>query len=643
MYQTLCGREKRPDGETVLGVMRMIDKERDEQEAYERGYDIEELVLQTQSGKQTFREMEQERDSLEEQNQKLRSRKQLWMILTFVTATILLTLCIVFFISSRNRNNGGKEPENGTTETGTKYRLCEDVESKIAEFNSKNGTYVATKRTILDAEYVAFSYGGSSNPEFTLLYRNEYSSVNEATKSEYSCWMEASQTISYSVPYTLQDDWSLLTPEPTMINGTKYIFFVQTKNDGTTSVVVLEPGMMNAGREQNVYDAVRNWFGLSIGNNVNPLAENSNETIILTTGHGNQYTFSASEEVRELVRNMGGHALACGQHFSCEFTDDGIVVTSLLYVKEGEYYGVVTATLAPVQATLKVVDATVGAYVSFNYNDMDFNGINTPSIDYIENPVSIGNGSGEKLFLPEYKRVAKQTLNFDDDHYWKDSAGFRYFGNDERQIISRMGVDVSEHDGKIDWKKMKDAGISFAIVRVGYRGPGEGTLEADKNARDNIEGALENGLDVGVYFCTQAITEAEGIAEAEFVLDFIKDYDINWPIVFDTEKWDPKNYPSLADGPRGNRISRDQRTAVTKAFLDRIAAAGYQAMVYTSINWSILNINRDELAEYPFWLASYTDKVTYRYDFNIWQYTSEGKVNGLTCKFDLNVLVKPWN
>ena len=81
-----------------------------------------------------------------------------------------------------------------------------------------------------------------------------------------------------------------------------------------------------------------------------------------------------------------------------------------------------------------------------------------------------------------------------------------------------FGVDISEYQGDVDWKKVKAAGISFAFIRVGYRGPGEGTLEADKTAAANLKGAIENGLDVGVYFCTQAITEAEGIAEAEFVL-----------------------------------------------------------------------------------------------------------------------------
>ena len=81
---------------------------------------------------------------------------------------------------------------------------------------------------------------------------------------------------------------------------------------------------------------------------------------------------------------------------------------------------------------------------------------------------------------------------------------------------------------------------------------------------------------------------------------------------------------------------------MTKAFVNRIKEAGYTPMVYASTNWSIMNVNRDEFADVPFWFASYSDKVTYRYDFQIWQYTSEGKVNGVPKKCDMNILLKPW-
>ena len=638
----------------------MADYDKTEQEAYERGYDIEELALRTQSGKRTLRELQEERDSLEEQNQALRGRKQTWMILTLVVSAILLTLCGVFwYVMSKNKQGGNAEPTPPATDKKESYRICSDVETKIREFNAQNGSYTASLKTVMDKEYVAFSYGGASSPEFTLLYRNEYTSAEDAEHGEYGSWMMTAQMIDYEVPYTLADDWSKLTPEPVIMGGTKYVLFVQQTGEYPTSVVVLEPGLMNVGKEQGCFDAVKNWFKLETGEQAWAKLEEPGstpddderffntsdlrKTIMLTTGHGNRYAFAASDEVLAQVREKGSGAFSFGERFSWSVEDDGIHIVSPLYVREGEYYGEVTATILPVQGTLKVSNATVGAYVSYNYADADFNGVNTPAINYIENPVSIPNGNDEKLYLPEYKKVAKNTFLFDKDHYWQDETGFRYLADDTGKITSMMGVDVSEHDGKIDWKKMKDAGIKFAIVRVGYRGPGEGTLELDKYVHDNIKGALENGLFVGVYFCTQAITEAEGIAEAEFVLNVIKDYDITWPVVFDTEEWNPKNYSHLKDGPRGNNISRNQRTAVAKAFLDRIADAGYQPMIYTSVYWSILNINRDELSEYPFWLANYVDKVSYRYDFNIWQYTSEGKVNGLTRKFDLNVLMKPWS
>lgn len=629
----------------------MDDRERTEQEAYERGYDIEELALRTQSGKRTLRELEEERDELDELNQTLRSRKQLWMILAIVIAAVLITVCGVFWYTVKKYRGSGTTETTKPTETVKKtYRVCNNVEDKIQKYNAGNSRYTASLKVVMDKEYVAFSYGGTTNPEYTLLYRNEYESKEDADRGEYGSWMATSQMIDYEVPYTLADDWNILTPDPIVMGGTKYVLFVQKTNDMPTSVVVLEPGQMNVGKEQGCFDAVKNWFKLQPGEeawanisdgdadgagNIN--ATDLKKTVMLTTGHGNRYAFSASDEVLAAVKEKGSEALSFGDRFTWEIAEDGIHVVSPLYVREGEYYGEVTATVLPVQGMLKVSNASVGAYVSFNYDDADFNGVSAPAVNYIENPVVIGNGTGESLYLPEYKRIAKHTFNFDKDHYWQDEKGYRYVKNDEGTIISRMGIDVSKHDGDIDWKKVADSGIEFAIIRVGFRGPGEGTLEPDEKAKEYIEGALANHLDVGVYFYSQAITEAEAIAEAEYVLNVIKDYDINWPIVFDTELYE--NRPNA----RGNAMSRETRTSVAKAFLDRIKQAGYQAMLYSSTRWSILSVNRDELADYPFWYAYYGKDVTYRYDFNIWQYTSTGTVPGVKGSCDLDIWLKPWD
>ncbi len=613
----------------------MLDSEKREQEAYERGYDLDEQTAPaatSAAGKLSRSALEIECDRMAAKNRALRLHRRIWMILTWVVSALLIVVCFVFW-HDQKKNNGEPSPDNSSAKS---YRICSDVEDRINRYNEKDFAYKASLRNVLGTEYVAFSYGNAENPEYVLLYRNEYPSESDAKKGEFGAWMETTEMIDYTIPYTLADDWSLLTPNPVIMAGTKYVLFVQEYRGIPKSVVVLEPGFMNVGESQDCFAAVRNWFSLAVSSAADDGASSDNSKfVVMTTGHGNKYHFSASADALAAVRENGSNAMKYGEHFSWEVTDDGIRISSLLYVKEGEYYGEVTAYLLPNQGKLRVNSATVGAYVSFNYDDPDFNGVNTPAVEYIENPVVLSNGTGERLYLPEYQRVAKHTYNFDEDHYYQDENGFRYVKDDNGKIISRMGVDVSKHKGSIDWKKVKESGIEFAIIRVGFRGPGEGTLEPDEYAKANVEGALANGLDVGVYFYSQAITEAEAIAEADYVLNFVKDYNINWPIVFDTEYYE-------REGARGNTTNREQRTAVAKAFLDRIKDAGYQAMLYSSTRWSILNVNRDELADYPFWFAYYGDKPTYRFDFNIWQYTSEGTVPGIKGDCDLDLWLKPW-
>ena len=613
----------------------MLDSEKREQEAYERGYDLDEQTAPaatSAAGKLSRSALEIECDRMAAKNRALRLHRRIWMILTWVVSALLIVVCFVFW-HDQKKNNGEPSPDNSSAKS---YRICSDVEDRINRYNEKDFAYKASLRNVLGTEYVAFSYGNAENPEYVLLYRNEYPSESDAKKGEFGAWMETTEMIDYTIPYTLADDWSLLTPNPVIMAGTKYVLFVQEYRGIPKSVVVLEPGFMNVGESQDCFAAVRNWFSLAVSSAADDGASSDNsEFVVMTTGHGNKYHFSASADALAAVRENGSNAMKYGEHFSWEVTDDGVRISSLLYVKEGEYYGEVTAYLLPNQGKLRVNSATVGAYVSFNYDDPDFNGVNTPAVEYIENPVVLSNGTGERLYLPEYQRVAKHTYNFDEDHYYQDENGFRYVKDDNGKIISRMGVDVSKHKGSIDWKKVKESGIEFAIIRVGFRGPGEGTLEPDEYAKANVEGALANGLDVGVYFYSQAITEAEAIAEADYVLNFVKDYNINWPIVFDTEYYE-------REGARGNTTNREQRTAVAKAFLDRIKDAGYQAMLYSSTRWSILNVNRDELADYPFWFAYYGDKPTYRFDFNIWQYTSEGTVPGIKGDCDLDLWLKPW-
>lgn len=192
------------------------------------------------------------------------------------------------------------------------------------------------------------------------------------------------------------------------------------------------------------------------------------------------------------------------------------------------------------------------------------------------------------------------------------------------------GIDVSYYQGTIDWEKVKASGIEFAIVRLGYRGYGEeGKLVEDKMAFANIEGALAAGLKVGVYFFSQAVTVEEAVEEAEYVLERIEKYDITMPVVYDWEY--------ISQEARTANMDRRTLTDCYLAFCERIAEAGYTPMAYFNTYQSRQLMYLTELEEYPFWLALYSDRMTYPYRIEMWQYTDSGKVPGIEGNVDINL------
>lgn len=195
---------------------------------------------------------------------------------------------------------------------------------------------------------------------------------------------------------------------------------------------------------------------------------------------------------------------------------------------------------------------------------------------------------------------------------------------------SYLGVDVSSYQKNVDWEKVREAGFTFAMLRVGLRGYGEaGNMVEDKYVRKNYENATAAGLKVGVYFFSQAITPEEAVEEAEFVLQIIDGWDLQMPVVYDWE--------CLADDYRTVGVDSRTLTDCTKAFCDRIRQAGYEPMVYFNPSQSRTQLILAELVDYKFWLAMYSDYMTYEYKVDMWQYTNQGSVPGIKGKADINL------
>ena len=203
-------------------------------------------------------------------------------------------------------------------------------------------------------------------------------------------------------------------------------------------------------------------------------------------------------------------------------------------------------------------------------------------------------------------------------------------------VVSHKGIDVSKHQGEIDWAQVAADGIEFAFIRVGNRGYGTGAIVEDPQFAANIVGASTNGIKVGVYFFSQAITVEEAQEEAKFVLDKIAPYKITCPVVLDVEK--------VSDSEaRMNKISKEQRTANTIAFLEAIEAAGYKSMLYHNMEMGTLMLDMTQLEDYEKWFAYYNKDIYYPYEFGVWQYSDKGKVNGINTNVDLNISFHLWD
>lgn len=214
-----------------------------------------------------------------------------------------------------------------------------------------------------------------------------------------------------------------------------------------------------------------------------------------------------------------------------------------------------------------------------------------------------------------------------------DERGWRTYK--ENGVSARQGIDVSAYQGEIDWQKVADSGVEFAMIRCGYRGYGKGTIKEDEYFRANIKGALDAGLDVGVYFFSQAINTWEAREEAAFVLDVIKDYPVTYPVVFD---WEPIDGVSSA---RTNGLGAEAITGCAGIFCDLVEQAGYDPAIYFNQDLGYLSYQLDVLEERDFWLAEYNPQPSFYYHFDLWQYTHKGSVPGIEGSVDLNLDFRP--
>lgn len=208
---------------------------------------------------------------------------------------------------------------------------------------------------------------------------------------------------------------------------------------------------------------------------------------------------------------------------------------------------------------------------------------------------------------------------------------------EDENYYSVQGIDVSSHQHLINWQKVKEAGIEFVFIRVGYRGYETGLIHKDDYFDYNISEAKANGLKVGVYFFSQAISTEEAREEVDFVVDQIKDIEIDFPLVYDLEETGP-------DGVgRAKVLTQDEKTKIGVTWLHHARNLGYDAMFYGSTNVLPRYFHLENMQEFSCWVAEYGSQPRYPYQFQIWQYTGSGEVDGIETNVDMDILLVPKN
>lgn len=236
------------------------------------------------------------------------------------------------------------------------------------------------------------------------------------------------------------------------------------------------------------------------------------------------------------------------------------------------------------------------------------------------------NAAGEEEWVLINQYLTKN--NYDFTKLVCQSDIMKYY--EEGKLVSYAGVDISEEQDYVDFVKVKKSGIDFVMIRMGARTYSTGQIMEDDYFADNIKRATDAGLDVGVYFFSQAVTEAEAEEEAKTVIKKIKDYKITYPVVF------KMSYISN-DKSRIDALSKEEKTKIAEKFLETIKNAGYVPMVYGTKEWLIKQVDLTRLNEYDFWLSQPGDLPDYPYKFTMWQYGTSSAIDGIAGQTNLNI------
>lgn len=243
------------------------------------------------------------------------------------------------------------------------------------------------------------------------------------------------------------------------------------------------------------------------------------------------------------------------------------------------------------------------------------------------NKIHINDSTLGEIWITELDGVPVNKL---DNNNFSADSNLKYY-NENGKAASSEGIDISSYSGNIDWKKVKESGIDFAMIRVGGRGYGEkGEMYTDERALEYINGAKAEGIKVGAYFFSQAVSTEEAIEEADYVKSVLGDITLDYPVAYDWEI-------IKDDDARTDSVSASQATECARAFCDRVKELGYTPILYSPSRELYFKYDLSRLADIDIWYCEYANVPTFYYEFSMWQYSATGTIDGIEGAVDLNI------
>ncbi len=576
--------------------------------------------------------------------------KSIWIGIAIIEFLVVIALIVSLFIVydslKKEYENGKDNPEisgsenpNDSIGTATPEPVTGKNTENLAEIaaslsGSLTEGYRCSTETVDGLEYLVFS----SDDGFKVGYRNEYY-LNDAAHKKTIFFEKGDKRIFEPYEYEFEVNAGTLCPKWCTMNGSKMAVLTDYTGYGRIPdhfrIIDVNDLSEYYGENERTKETIEKKIislmkKAAFSEFPSGLAEFPILFELETSKASYKYglTDAGFSEIGYNEAELNDKVVDISSEFRLEMGEEGISWITVVKLGKKYYLGELKGDFLLGQGSVVVGNVKFGAYVHPDVEDPEKQGIIIPLESIPERYVTINGYNSERYYVPINDKIPECSYDWDrldssDPNNW-------IYLDENGAKASIRGIDVSKYQGTIDWNKVAEAGVEYAIIRLGYRGMNEGTLELDPVFEKNMEGAAAAGIKTGVYFFSQAITKQEAEEEADFVLRAIEKYKVTYPVIFDTERVTTYN-------ARANGLSYEDRTDMCITFCDRVAAAGYTPMIYANTKYMIMGVNLERLEKYDKWFAVYSDKITFPYDFQMLQYSESGSIPGIKGNVDLDI------